>query len=83
MIKDILVCLEGSPGTVRAIELALELAREHGARLVGLAIAGYGDKHDRVDEHRTRFEARGQAWSASRRASSKSTGSQRPRSSRR
>ncbi len=40
MIKDILVCLEGSPGTVRAIELALELAREHGARLVGLAIAG-------------------------------------------
>ena len=40
MIKDILVCLEGSPGTVRAIELAIELAREHGARLVGLAISG-------------------------------------------
>ena len=61
MIKDILVCLEGSPGTVRAIELALELAREHGARLVGLAIAGNGDRHDGVDEHRARFEARGQA----------------------
>jgi len=61
MIKDILVCLEGSPGTVRAIELALELAREHGARLVGLAIASNGDKHDSVDEHRARFEARGQA----------------------
>ncbi len=61
MIKDILVCLEGSPGTVRAIELALELAREHGARLVGLAIASNGDKHDGVDEHRARFEARGQA----------------------
>jgi nucleotide-binding universal stress UspA family protein len=61
MIKDILVCLEGSPGTVRAIELALELAREHGARLVGLAITSNGDKHDGVDEHRARFEARGQA----------------------
>jgi nucleotide-binding universal stress UspA family protein len=61
MIKDILVCLEGSPGTVRAIELALELAREHGARLVGLAIANNGEKHDGVDEHRARLEARGQA----------------------
>ena len=38
MIKDILVCLEGSASTERAIELGLELAREHGARLVGLAI---------------------------------------------
>jgi nucleotide-binding universal stress UspA family protein len=65
MVKDILVCLEGSPGTVRAIELALELAREHGARLVGLAIAGNGDKHDGVDEHRARFEARGQALGVS------------------
>ena len=61
MIKDILVCLEGSPGTVRAIELALELAREHGARLVGLAISGNGDRHNGVDEHRARLEARGQA----------------------
>jgi nucleotide-binding universal stress UspA family protein len=61
MIKDILVCLEGSPGTVRAIELALELAREHGARLVGLAIASNGNQHDGVDEHRARLEARGQA----------------------
>jgi len=61
MIKDILVCLEGSPGTVRAIELALELAREHGAHLVGLAIASNGDRHSVVDEHRTRFEARGHA----------------------
>lgn len=61
MVKDILICLEGSPGTVRAIELALELAREHGARLVGLAITSIGDKHDGVDEHRARFEARGRA----------------------
>jgi nucleotide-binding universal stress UspA family protein len=61
MVKDILVCLEGSPGTVRAIELALELAREHGARLVGLAISGNGDRHDGVDEHRARLEARGRA----------------------
>lgn len=61
MIKDILVCLEGSPGTVRAIELGIELAREHGARLVGLAIASNGDKRDSVSEHRARFEARGQA----------------------
>jgi len=61
MIKDILVCLEGSPGTVRAIELALELAREHGARLVGLAISDNGDRHEGVDEHRARLEARGQA----------------------
>ena len=61
MIKDILVCLEGSPGTVRAIELALELAREHGARLVGLAISGNGDRHEGVDEHRARLQARGQA----------------------
>jgi nucleotide-binding universal stress UspA family protein len=38
MIKDILVCLEGSASTERAIGLGLELAREHGARLVGLAI---------------------------------------------
>jgi nucleotide-binding universal stress UspA family protein len=61
MIKDILVCLEGSPGTVRAVELGIELAREHGARLVGLAIAGNGATGDGVDEHRARFEARGQA----------------------
>jgi nucleotide-binding universal stress UspA family protein len=62
MVKDILVCLDGSPGTVRAIELALELAREHGARLVGLAISGNGNRHDDgVDEHRARLEARGQA----------------------
>jgi nucleotide-binding universal stress UspA family protein len=38
MIKDILVCLEGSSSTERATELGIELAREHGARLVGLAI---------------------------------------------
>ena len=38
MIKDILVCLEGSSSTERAMELGLELAREHNARLVGLAI---------------------------------------------
>ena len=38
MIKDILVCLEGSASTERAVDLGLELAREHGARLVGLAI---------------------------------------------
>jgi nucleotide-binding universal stress UspA family protein len=38
MINDILVCLEGSASTERAIDLGLELAREHDARLVGMAI---------------------------------------------
>jgi nucleotide-binding universal stress UspA family protein len=43
MIHDILVCLEGSTSTERAIDLGLELAREHNARLVGLAIIDDGD----------------------------------------
>ena len=38
MIKDILVCLEGSPSSERATDLAIEIAREMSARLMGLAI---------------------------------------------
>jgi nucleotide-binding universal stress UspA family protein len=38
MIKDILVCLEGSASGNRAIDLAIEIAREMSARLMGLAI---------------------------------------------
>ena len=61
MIKDILVCIEGSPGTERAIDLALELAREHGARLVGLVISDEADVRGGVDERLAQLEARGQA----------------------
>jgi nucleotide-binding universal stress UspA family protein len=43
MLKDILVCLEGSSSSERAIDLGLELGREHGARLVGLAIIAEPD----------------------------------------
>jgi nucleotide-binding universal stress UspA family protein len=43
MIKDILVCLEGSASTDRAIDLGVELAREHDAQLVGLAIVDEPD----------------------------------------
>ncbi len=38
MIKDILVCLEGSASSDRATDLAIEIARELSARLMGLAI---------------------------------------------
>ncbi len=38
MIKDILVCLEGSASTEAAIEVSLELSKELSARLSGLAI---------------------------------------------
>jgi nucleotide-binding universal stress UspA family protein len=38
MIRDLLVCLEGSPSSERATELAIEIAREQSARLLGLAI---------------------------------------------
>jgi nucleotide-binding universal stress UspA family protein len=38
MIKDLLVCLEGSPSSERATELAIEIARELSARVLGLAI---------------------------------------------
>lgn len=61
MIKDILVCLESSPGSVRAIELGLELAREHSARLVGLEIVTDGETRDGVAEHVARFSARAEA----------------------
>jgi nucleotide-binding universal stress UspA family protein len=43
MLKDILICLEGSSSSERAIDLGLELGREHGARLVGLAIIDEAD----------------------------------------
>jgi nucleotide-binding universal stress UspA family protein len=43
MIKDLLVCLEGSPSSERATELAIEIAREQSARLLGLAIVDEPD----------------------------------------
>jgi len=43
MIKDILVCLEGSASSERATDLALEIARELSARLMGLAIVDEPD----------------------------------------
>jgi nucleotide-binding universal stress UspA family protein len=38
MIKDILVCLEGSPSSEAATRTAIEIARERHAALVGMAI---------------------------------------------
>lgn len=38
MINDILVCLEGSPSTESATRTALQIAKAHGANLVGLVI---------------------------------------------
>jgi nucleotide-binding universal stress UspA family protein len=38
MIKDVLVCLEGSPGSARATEAAIALARTMGAALTGLCV---------------------------------------------
>jgi len=38
MIKDLLVCLEGSPSSERATDLAIEIAREQSALLTGVAI---------------------------------------------
>jgi nucleotide-binding universal stress UspA family protein len=43
MIRDLLICLEGSPGSERATELAIEIARESSARLLGLAIVDEPD----------------------------------------
>lgn len=43
MIKDILVCLEGSASSERATDLAIEIARELTARLMGLAIVDEPD----------------------------------------
>lgn len=43
MLKDILVCLEGSAGTERAAGTALDLARELGASLTGMAIVDEPD----------------------------------------
>jgi len=37
-LKNILVCLEGSPGTAAAVRLAVDIARRLDARLAGLAI---------------------------------------------
>jgi nucleotide-binding universal stress UspA family protein len=62
MIKDILVCLEGSASTVRATDLGIELAREHGARLVGLAIAdgpdGAEDAQKKAEGYLATFQTR-------------------------
>ena len=38
MLKEILVCLEGSPSTETAVSKAIDLARELGAALVGMSI---------------------------------------------
>jgi nucleotide-binding universal stress UspA family protein len=38
MLKDILVCLDGSPGGQRATETAIRIARDQGARVVGVAL---------------------------------------------
>jgi nucleotide-binding universal stress UspA family protein len=43
MVKDILICLEGSPSTQRAIEVAIGFARDLPAALVGLAIVDEPD----------------------------------------
>jgi nucleotide-binding universal stress UspA family protein len=43
MIKEILVCLEASPSSDVATRLAIEIARERGAKLVGLAIVDEPD----------------------------------------
>jgi nucleotide-binding universal stress UspA family protein len=38
MIQNVLVCLEGSPSGERAVDLAIQIARQLHAKLVGLAI---------------------------------------------
>jgi nucleotide-binding universal stress UspA family protein len=43
MIKDILVCLEGSPSSCAATRTAIEIARERHAVLVGMAIVDEPD----------------------------------------
>jgi nucleotide-binding universal stress UspA family protein len=43
MIQNILVCLEGSPSGKRAVDMAIRLARQHQARLAGLAIVDEPD----------------------------------------
>jgi nucleotide-binding universal stress UspA family protein len=78
MMADILVCLEGSPGTERATGVAIELARDLGARLVGLAlvdepdiraaemtgIGGSAYKLQRDQALLADAEARAQEWTA-------------------
>ncbi|HXJ19807.1 MAG TPA: universal stress protein [Polyangia bacterium] len=43
MIKNILVCLEGSPSTTAAVRLAIDVAKPLAAHLVGLAIVDEPD----------------------------------------
>jgi nucleotide-binding universal stress UspA family protein len=43
LLKNILVCLEGSPSTTAAVRLAIDVARRLEARLVGLAIVDEPD----------------------------------------
>jgi nucleotide-binding universal stress UspA family protein len=43
MIKNILVCLEGSPSTASAVSLAIDIAKPLDAHLVGLAIVDEPD----------------------------------------
>jgi nucleotide-binding universal stress UspA family protein len=78
MINDILVCLEGSPGTAEATRIAIETARESAAALVGLAIVDEPDiragaatsiggasfKHERDESLMADARAQAQAWLA-------------------
>ena len=43
MIKDILVCLEGSPSSDSATRTAIAIAREQNATLVGMAVVDQPD----------------------------------------
>src|SRR5437899_868638 len=76
MIKDILVGLEGSPSSARAVELAIELGHALDATLVGLAvvdepsivagsatsIGGASFKHQRDESLLADAHARAQQW---------------------
>src|SRR3954454_23624053 len=43
MIQNVLVCLEGSASGKQAVAMAIQLARQHQARLAGLAIVDEPD----------------------------------------
>jgi nucleotide-binding universal stress UspA family protein len=46
LLEQVLVCLEGSPSSGRAVDLAIEIARDQHASLVGLAIGAGGRMED-------------------------------------
>lgn len=78
MMQDLLVCLEGSPATARAVDVALELAQKLRASLFGLAlvdepdiraaeatgIGGSAYKRERDDALLADAEARARDWIA-------------------